>query len=432
MTPADARELGSSTPIWRRAGLWIFFLALAVRLGLIFTLGTYRIPERTEIVKVAIALAEEGRFADAYGPGTGPSAHTSPLYPLLLSGIFRIFGTGQAGEVGQEILSSIFGALVCALLPALAAAFGMGRATGIWAGLFAAAVPVNFWSETKGSFEGSLAALLLLLVCLCFALAWERERFFMREACVSGVAAGAAFLTSPSVLPIVVLLLAIGGWLFRTELRRYAKWAGVVAGVSFALLLPWAIRNEYALGSPVFTRLSLGLNLSFSNNDDAHADYHENETLMFRLQPMANPEVRDEVKRMGEVAYNRQETRKALSWMRTHPTRFLKMTAERIALFWFPRMVRTPQTILIRLEAIAGMIGFALLLRTGKRAKWIIGAVWLAFPLIYYVVEAFARYRYPIDWSFLLLGSFAATHLVAAGKAPSEQRHVAAPESIVN
>ena len=91
---------------------------------------------------------------------------------------------------------------------------------------------------------------------------------------------------------------------------------------------------------------------------------------------------------MGEAAFNQEQVSRAVSWIRKRPERFLELTAQRFALFWFPRMVRTPQTVLIRCEAIAGIVGFLLLLRTDNPAKWIVGGVWLGYPLIYYFVEA--------------------------------------------
>ena len=421
MAQEAGEEHGWRTIAWHHPGWWIFLLALTVRVALIFSTGSYQHPERTEVVRISIKLAENDEFADAYGPGTGPTAHTSPLYPLLLSCVFRLLGTGQAGELGQETLSSLIGSLACALLPSLGLAFHLGRTTGVWAGLCSALLPVNFWAETKGSFEAALSGLALVAVCLYFALAWERGRLSLREACVGGVIAGAAFLTSPSILPVVALLLAIGARLFRARIRTYALWAGVFTGLSIALLLPWAIRNQRVLGSPVFTRTNLGLQLMISNNDMAHADYHENEGPLWRLHPFMNDDARADVMRMGEAAFNQEQVSRAVSWIRKHPERFLELTARRFALFWFPRMVRIPQTILIRCEAIAGIVGFLLLLRTDNRAKWIIGGVWLGYPLIYYFVEASARYRYPIDWSFVLLGAFAATSLLAAKRARTNQ-----------
>jgi len=265
----------------------------------------------------------------------------------------------------------------------------MGRTAGVWAGLWAALLPVNFWSETKGSFESALCGLALIVICWYFAVVWERGRISLREAWAGGLIAGAALLNSPAVLPVVALVLAIGGWLFRARLRSYALWVSAFTGVSIALLLPWAIRNDLVLGRPVFTRLGLGMNLLLSNNDLPHADYHENERqgLLERFEPPLNGDVRAEEARMGELAFDQEQTRRAISWIRKHPQRFLELTIERFVLFWFPRMVRTPQSILIRCEAIAGVLGFLLLLHTNNRAKWILGAAWLGYPLIYYITE---------------------------------------------
>jgi hypothetical protein len=89
---------------------------------------------------------------------------------------------------------------------------------------------VNFWSETKGSFESALCGLALLVVCWYFAVVWERGRFSLREACTGGLIAGVALLTLPVILPVVALLLAIGAWLFRAQIRSYALWASTFTG----------------------------------------------------------------------------------------------------------------------------------------------------------------------------------------------------------
>jgi len=47
-------------------------------------------------------------------------------------------------------------------------------------------------------------------------------------------------------------------------------------------------------------------------------------------------------------------------------------------------------------------------LSIGRRqmAVWIILPIWLTFPLIYYLIESVDRYRYPIDWTFLLTAAY--------------------------
>jgi len=54
---------------------------------------------------------------------------------------------------------------------------------------------------------------------------------------------------------------------------------------------------------------------------------------------------------------------------------------------------------LITLLSIPGMV---LMWRRRERVRWFIFSVWLLYPLIYYVVVASDRYRYPILWTSLL------------------------------
>jgi hypothetical protein len=43
---------------------------------------------------IATSLADKGTYADAFGSGTGPSAHTAPLLPMILLLIIRVVGVG--------------------------------------------------------------------------------------------------------------------------------------------------------------------------------------------------------------------------------------------------------------------------------------------------------------------------------------------------
>ena len=413
----------------RYAGLGIFLLALATRIGLIVALGSYHNIERTEVVNVSIALMQKHGFVDAYGPGTGPTAHVAPVYPLLLSCIFRLFGTGTAGEIAQEIFSSAIASLTCALLPLFAIACGLSRSIGLWAGLCLALLPVNYWSETKGSFESALSALALMTICWYLVMVWRRRHFSFRQACAGGALAGVALLISPSILPVIVVALAAGIWLFREQLRAYVPYVCLFAAVTLLILMPWALRNKRVLGSLIFTRSNLGLELSISNSDFSHVDHEGNiaDSRIQRLHPFLDANARAEWLRKGEVAFERDRKNQAIAWISSHPQRFLQLMAGRFLLFWFPHMIRTWQTILIRLEAAAGMIGFVLLWRTGHIAKWVFLSLWTSFPLVYYFVQAFARYRYPVDWSFVFLGAFAAHTLLTARRS---HRLSSAPQAV--
>src|SRR5262249_43361897 len=101
--------------------------ALAVALCLL-TVGlrvrvARQIPEApwvgTENERVAAALAKGKGFCDAFGAGTGPTAHVSPLYPLLLSGVYRWFGTYETatGRLAQKCLAVFVATIAVLCIP---------------------------------------------------------------------------------------------------------------------------------------------------------------------------------------------------------------------------------------------------------------------------------------------------------------------------
>lgn len=59
------------------------------------------------------------------------------------------------------------------------------------------------------------------------------------------------------------------------------------------------------------------------------------------------------------------------------------------------------------LLALAGFWGVFRLCRVNRRAGLTFVATWVLYPLVYYFIHCSTRYRYPIDWTFLLLGAYA-------------------------
>src|SRR5580704_16620652 len=82
-----------------RAPRRIFWTALIVRLLYITLAHTYRIRLANddfefgwEMGRIARALATGFGYSDPFEGHTGPTAWTPPLYPLLLAGVFKLFG----------------------------------------------------------------------------------------------------------------------------------------------------------------------------------------------------------------------------------------------------------------------------------------------------------------------------------------------------
>src|ERR1700749_5264719 len=90
----------SSDPGKRFRAPWlVFWVAFAVRVLYLTLAHTYRIRSYDdhmlfgeEMGRIARALATGRGFADPFRGQTGPTAWVGPLFPLLLSAVFRLFG----------------------------------------------------------------------------------------------------------------------------------------------------------------------------------------------------------------------------------------------------------------------------------------------------------------------------------------------------
>jgi hypothetical protein len=177
------------------------------------------------------------------------------------------------------------------------------------------------------------------------------------------------------------------------------------------LILPWIIRN-YRIWGEIVTRTNLGIALQTSNNDCAEPSLvQELQNGCFSdMHPESNATQAALLKRMGEPAYDRLSRDQALAWMRSHPRRLLRLTLGRIARFWFP--VPTPPrraTHLIWIITVLSIPGFLLMLYRRLPTAALFAAIFLLFPLLYYVVVSEERYRLPILWLSCLTAGYLLT-----------------------
>ena len=103
------------------SSFWIAVIAFALRLGLIFFGHTYKFYNHNhnfsfgwEMGSIGRSLAAGEGFSSPFGPETGPTAWEPPLYPLLIAGVFQVFGIySLPSAVVLLILNSAFSALTC-------------------------------------------------------------------------------------------------------------------------------------------------------------------------------------------------------------------------------------------------------------------------------------------------------------------------------
>jgi hypothetical protein len=382
-------------------GLLLFLLAFVVRLTLIAAFHPYRDLTRYELERTALSLATTGVFGNPYAIPTGPTAHVSPGYTIILAAIFYLFGTGIPAEVIKEVLAAAVTALQCALLPAIAEGLLLGRTAGLIAGLICALFPVKPFVQIDGDWETPYTALFIMFTSVLAVQTWRKCRLTVSFAVLNGLVWGFALLFASVLLPIFAAFVLAGTYFCRTVgYKRYFSFAAIqIAAVAFCLL-PWIIRNSYALGAPIATRSNFGLELRVSNNNEATPDQLTNylSGVYDRYHPLQNKREALKVKQLGEVAYNREAADEAKSWIRAHRSRFIRLCIGRARCFWFYPDHSRIKALFGDLTAVLGLIGFFLLLRSHRASGIAVGIILLLYPAPNYLIHVGARQRYPIDW----------------------------------
>lgn len=386
--------------------LLIFFLTISTRLAMVFAMGLYSQSDFGEPRNVAESLVTLGVFGNPYSIPTGPTAHLSPGFPLLLSLLLGIVGSGPEGQVMQFLLSIAVVAEAYCLLPSLSDSLGLGRLPGATAGIFAAAFPLHGLTEVWGR-DHVFALLFMILLTLYTINSWSQSRFDHRTAFKIGIVSGLAILFNPSLLFVIFFLVTFPLCFHYQQRRRLATFVAVIGITIVATLSPWAIRNYYVLGSVVFLRDDFGLELHVSNNDFARANGYDNRRSAFATyHPLISKKEAEAVAEIGEIAYMRGKLAAAMDWIRNNPRRFLDLTVQRFMLFWFPVTTRPLQTMLLWLLTLGSIVSLCILCRRVPLAAFVIGGIWVVYPLVYYFLQADIRYRYPIYWTFVLLCSW--------------------------
>lgn len=183
------------------AVLGIFFLALVTRLALVLLTGSYHDLERSELERVALAVAHGEGFANPYMIPTGPTAHVAPVYALLLALVFRTCGAGVLGELVKQSLCCTVTAVQYALLPLAARAFGFRFRVGVLAGCLGAFLPLKFHTELWGDWEQPYAALAFIGISLLVLHDWKQRRFSRWSALCQGVCWEPCFFWPPCSFP---------------------------------------------------------------------------------------------------------------------------------------------------------------------------------------------------------------------------------------
>lgn len=404
-------ELGDGVP-WR-----IFWVALVVRLLYITVAHTYRIrlildhfQFGWEVGRIARALVTGYGFADPFLGHTGPTAWISPLYPLLLAGVFKLFGIYTPASAWVILaINSVFSALTALAVYEIGTRC-YNRSVALWSGWLWALYPAAIQYAVHWVWEMSLATCLFAWA-IVMALrvrgvgegVSERDGQTARNWAVFGLLWGAILLANPS---LVTFLPACGVWMLwgaqrnSRALAQAAGYAALAGCLAAACVAPWIWRNWETFHAWIPTRGNFGAEL-YQSVLPEHEGFPWGTTL-----PLAesHPEF-IRYRTMGEVAYVREKNEQAKELIQANPRRFLGWIPKRIYFFWasVPHPFEKSAVIEIVREinfgflSVTGLLGLALSIRRRVPGAYLFAAAFLFVPLVYYAVTVQARFRNPLE-----------------------------------
>jgi hypothetical protein len=419
--------------------LLIVLVALTARLGFAANQVHKMPPEvvgtvsfENETGNIAYALATGKGFSSPFRRETGPTAWLTPVYPLLVAGVFRIFGIFSAGSFFAVVfLNALFSSAACIpiffagrKIAGLAAASG---AAWLWA-LFPNAVMMPFewvWDTCLAAFLGAL----LLWATVELAEFENRTKHW----CGYGLLWGFTLMTNPALGSLLPFLLGWATYRGMRAARISLRKPALAVGITILCCLPWTLRNYLVFHKLVPLRSNFPLELYIGNNNNYA-------TRQFVWPPKITKE-REILRyfRIGEAGFMEEEEQKALEFIRSHPGIALELTGERFIAFWTGiaqpwEVWKATDSLLIRslivcnsLAAVGGLLGVAVLLWKRSSCALPAAAYPLVFPWLYYVTHPNLRYRHPIDPVVLLLLAIAAA---AARDFLSRRRNIPAPEGV--
>ena len=402
--PGLARLVGS-VRAWH-----LFALAGVIRLAALVLRGP--VVGYSENLRAGFALEQHGFLGNVFGEPTGPSAHVAPGYPLIAAAVRSLVDDDMTAIHLLRVLVVIVAAFNVALLFPVARALRLPREAALTAALIWM-LPIMTWIELSAEHETIMTTTAVLLTTLVVSRQLLAGQWSVRSGILAGIVTGIGAMFSPLLLSMAgVMGLATAsvlkpGW---QRLARYA--AGGALGVVLALT-PYTVRNVLVMHGWFVVRDNFGLELHVSNNNDAAPDAYTN------IEPGRGMETHPShsgiaaitVRRVGEVEYNRERLRQALSWIRDHPSAFTSLTLRRFGLLFVPSSRRWYQRALTGAIVALGIVGATYLVvhGNGVAVALLLGPAW-GYQFIFMFIQLDLRYVYPSLYLQSILAAYALYH----------------------
>ncbi len=403
----------------------LFWTALIVRLLYITLAHTYRIRLANdhfefgwEMGRIARALATGFGYSDPFEGHTGPTAWTPPLYPLLLAAVFKLCGvyTQASGWVILAINSVFSAATAPAVYQIARRAFARNPDAlkiALWSGWLWALYPAAMQYAVKWVWDMSLTACLFAwVIVLALKL---RDEPSTKQWLLFGTIWGLIALSNSSLLAFLPFCALWIIWPTPSHpTQRTSFWRSQNLSISLlnltlaalctlAIVSPWIIRNYTVFHAFVPLRSNFGAELY----ESAQLENEGYPTMATLPHTQASADFQ-RYKRLGELAYSREQGTQARQIIQQHPGVFASHILRRVYFFWasVPHptehgwkgvAAETAREFSYAFLSLASLLGLALALRDRVPAAWLFFWAFAIYPLLYYAVTVQARFRHPLE-----------------------------------
>ncbi len=421
-TTIEARAERGSSATERASFPWvIFWVALAVRLAAMTIPHYYRFSPVDdhfkfgwEMGRVARSLAAGHGYSSPFLHSTGPTAWVTPLYPLILAGVFRLFGVYTALSAWMILaFNCVLNALMAWTTWAIAIRC-LNRRVAWWSAWIWTLYPAAMQYAVKWVWEMTLTAFLFQWIFL-LALrmgniggdpAEAPRAANTRRWALFGLLWGLATLSSAS---ISIVLPFCGIWILvrNRDWRRQLPRVVLASAICLGCIAPWTIRNALVFHRFIPMRSNFGAELWMGNEPNLHG--------MLIGAPTATADQKRLYDSLGEIAYVQSRSQLAKREILDSPATFSGMTLLRFYYFWadVPHSSQGGQwwteyvrSLNFQITSVIGVLGLLLALRRRIPGAALMGWAFLSVPLPYYFVIVEARFRHPLEPLIVILGVY--------------------------
>jgi len=342
------------------------------------------------------------------GPDLGETMIREPGYPLLLAGMFKLFGYGLEGA---RLANLLLAGAAAWLLWQLAFRVTRDRAASLVAVAIFLLHPGTLVAEARGGVEiFFMFAALAFMLLLFRAIDADRGLHYF----VAGLALGALVLvrSTPLLFPLVLLPYLVWAAPRAARGRRLAQCAALLAGMGLAMS-PWVARNYAVSGQLIPTGTVVGVAAQ-------EGQYTCERISLGRGHQALQLEAAEQRNRLAaelglrfkrdfyqyfytpadEIAFNRALVQRSLERYREDPALLARCTAQNFFHFWFlgKNGLATALNVLLQLSLLALALAGLLRLRRQRAAStWLPIALFAAYVVaVHLPLMAHARHAIPL------------------------------------